>query len=278
MLRSTSPIRVAIAGIALMGCTACDRQAAAPATIVDPDLRVEGSAFMLTQPDGRVLSGTQMQGAIVHMAVDGGAVASVRLDAITPEPEQPDLLRHDLRVQDASGAWVAACTPNADGETWGFPLALAEGHPGREGPITLTCVSGAVGKCARFGYRPWARGPRGEDLAPYHAACVQMVRADYCGDGAPHTKDGTAIDLYDDLGIQTAATRDDPEFAFEAGWSARGAVCVARTRWPDLQSREQLGRDCPRLAQEVRACDEASARRAGALLFNRSRPHARTGR
>ena len=278
MPRSISPLRIAIAGIALTGCAACDRPAAAPVTIVDPDLRVEGSAFVLTQPDGRVRRGTQMQGAIVHMAVEGGAVASVRLDAIAPDPGQPDLLRHDLRVQDASGAWVAACTPNADGESWGFPLALAEGHPGREGPITLTCVSGAVGKCARFGYRPWARGPQGEDLAPYHAACVQMVRADYCGDGTPHTRDGTAIDLYDDVGIQAAATRDDPEFAFEAGWGPQGAVCVARTRWPELHAREQLHRDCPRLARKTDVCDEGAARRGGALLFNRSRLQARTGR
>ena len=249
----------------------------APQTVVNPDLTVEGSAFVLRLPDGKVLSGQQMQGAIVHLGIEGGQVSSVRLETIVPDKEQPDILRHDFRVQDAQGSWVPACTPNADGETWGFPVSLPPGHPGREGAITLTCVSGAVGKCARFGYRPWAKGPGGEDLTPYHAACVQMVRADYCGDGAPHTRDGTAIDIYDDLGIQKVSTLEDAEFALEAGWGPKGATCVARTRWPDIQTREELGRTCPRLAQDAVACDEKAARQAGALLFNRSRLVARTG-
>jgi hypothetical protein len=29
---------------------------------------------------------------------------------------------------------------DAPGETWGFPIALPEGHPGRVGPITTACV------------------------------------------------------------------------------------------------------------------------------------------
>lgn len=250
---------------------------AGPQTLLSPDLAVEGSAFVLRLPEGRVLRGTQMQGAVVHLAVPGGQVGSIRLESIVPDPELPDLLRHEFRVQDAQGRWVPACTPNADGETWGFPVSLPQGHPGREGAITLTCASGAVGKCARFGYRPWAQGPGGESLMPYHAACVQMVRADYCGDGRAHTRDGTAIDLYDDLVLQRPATLRDPEYAFEAGWDPNGAVCVARTRWPDLQTREQLGRDCPRLAS-AQACNEDGARQAGAVVFNRSRIVARTGR
>lgn len=271
--------------------TGCDRAAsppdatpvasvaqAMPETLLNPDLRVEGSAFVLRRADGSVLRGVQMTGAIVHLAVEGGEQGSVKLAHIAPDPEQPDLLRHDFRVQDDSGAWVPACAPNADGETWGFPLALPEGHPGREGPITLTCVSGAVGKCARFGYRPWAQAKDGRSLAPYHAACVQMVRADYCGDGTPHTKDGTMIDLYDDLGIQAPGTTADATFAFEAGWGPDGAVCVARMRWPDLQTREQLARECPRLASEPDTCTQDAARKAGALLYNRSRPEARIGR
>jgi len=264
-----------LGGVIAVGSVACTPKE--PPTILAPDLQVEGSAFVLRLDDGRVLRGTQMQGAIVHMAVEGGQVGSIRLDSIVPDPEHPDVLRHEFRVQDERGTWVPACTPNADGETWGFPVTLPEGHPGREGAITLTCASGAVGKCARFGYRPWAKGPKGEDLLPYHAACVHMVRADYCGDGVAHTKDGTSIDLYDDIGIQAPGSKDDAEFAFEAGWAPLGAVCVARTRWPEIQTRDQLSAACPRLAAKV-DCDEDVARASGALLFNRSRPIARTGR
>jgi len=233
-------------------------------------LTVEGSALVLDVGDGSRLRGAELVGATLFLPVDGAPPAEVTIASVTPDPTQPDLLRHQFTVLDRSGNTVPACSPNIDGETWGFPVALPPGHPGRESAITLTCASGAVGKCARFGYRPWARGPRGEALLPLHAACVHMVRADYCGDNRPHTKDGTGIDLYDDLGIQTPATLDDPAFTFEAGWTPQGAACIARTRWPDLIRREDMLSACPRLATTP-VCDEDSARRTGATLFNRTR-------
>jgi hypothetical protein len=233
-------------------------------------LTVEGSALVLDTGDGSLLRGAELAGATLLLPVEGRPPAEVLILSVTPDPKQPDLLRHEFRIADDAGGSKPACTPNIDGETWGFPVALPAGHPGREGAITITCVSGAVGKCARFGYRPWATGPRGEALVPLHAACVRMVRGDYCGDSQPHTKDGTGIDLYDDLGIQTPSTRDDAAFTFEAGWSPQGAVCVARTRWPDLIGRDALFAQCPRLATTP-SCDEATARRSGARLFNRTR-------
>jgi hypothetical protein len=95
-----------------------------------------------------------------------------------------------------------------------------------------------------------------------------MVRADYDGSRWAHTRNGTIIDIWDHIDIQTDAAADDPAFHFEAGWSARGAVCVARTRWPDLLSRDALVRAAPRLDGPG---DEAIATAEGALLFNRSR-------
>ncbi|MGQ0622505.1 MAG: ADYC domain-containing protein [Panacagrimonas sp.] len=261
---------------ALAGLPLLVQAQAAPQTVTAPDLKVDGSAFVLKLSDGRELRGVKMQGAIVHLAVAGGRVASVRLDSIAPDPEDPELLRHEFRVQNEKGQWIPACPPNFYGETWGFPVALPEGHPGRMGAITLACASDAVGKCARFGYKPWSRGPKGEDLLPYHAACAHMVPADYCGDLKPHTKDGTSIDLYDDLGIQKPGSLDDAEYSFEAGWGPGGAVCVAKTRWPELQTLEALQQECPRLVNAA-TCDENSARKGGALLFNRSRRVPRTG-
>ena len=55
-----------------------------------------------------------------------------------------------------------------------------------------------------------------------------MVRADYCGNGTATTKDGQAIDMYDDLGIQKP--ENDPAMEFEAGWTEEGAVCVRHAR------------------------------------------------
>lgn len=235
------------------------------------NLSVEGSAFVLRLEDGRVLRGTELQGATLYLSMGEDQVLPVRLDRVEADPDQGDLLRHDFRVEDEQHHWVPLCSPNAAGESWGFPIVLPEGHPGREHDITLTCVSGAVGKCARFGYKPWARGPGGEDLLPYHAACVHMVRADYAGDGEPHTRDGTSIDIYDRLGIQQSESANDPGYAFEAGWTPAGAVCVARTRWPDLVSLDQLRSRHPGRFGGDKVCDDETARALGALLFNRSR-------
>jgi hypothetical protein len=105
---------------------------------------------------------------------------------------------------------------------------------------------------------------------PLHAACVRMVRADYCGDGMPHTKERTTIDTYDDYGVQTRGLTNDVSYMFEAGWTEQGAVCVHHTRWADLLSREQLLERCPSLAK-IPVCDETNARALGARIFNTSR-------
>ncbi|MDB5970447.1 MAG: hypothetical protein JWQ90_2897 [Hydrocarboniphaga sp.] len=257
-----------LCGCALMLAFTVD--AAPPQTVSAPDLAAEHTAFVLKLANGRVLKGVQMQGAVVHMAVEGGQIASIKLAAITPDPKDSDILRHEFQVQDEHGEWKPACQPNFYGETWGFPISLPEHHPGREGAITLTCSSGAVGKCVRFGYKPWAKGPHGEDLTPYHAACVHMVRADYAGDDTPHTKNGTDIDVYDYIGIQSPESLADPKFAFEAGWAPGGAVCVAHTRWSDVITTAALLKAYPQLPPP-QTCSEASAARLGALLFNRSR-------
>jgi hypothetical protein len=95
-----------------------------------------------------------------------------------------------------------------------------------------------------------------------------MVRADYDGSGLSYTKNGTIIDIFDDLGIEKPDSLDDPAFHFEAGWSPDGAVCVARTRWSDLLSLDDLVKRAPRLAGP---CSQEIARAKGAILFNGSR-------
>lgn len=244
--------------------------ATAPAIGLGASLDVDGSAFVLRTPDGRVFRGRELEGAVIHVGIEGGQAAPLKLASIKPDPKQPQVLRHEFESADGQGGWKNACKPNADGETWGLPLKLAEGHPGRDGEITISCISGVVAKCVRWGYPPWEKGPGGEDLAPFHASCVRMARADYCGDGAPHTKDGTSIDNFDDLGIQTRGAPDDASYVFEAGWSPQGAVCVSHTRWTDVITLDALKAQCPRLAAVPR-CDEASARALGARMFNHSR-------
>src|SRR5262249_23910179 len=133
--------------------------------------------------------------------------------------------------------------------------------------FTVTCTAGAIGKCVRFGYKPW-REAGGEALWDYHQACVRMARADYAGDGVGHTRNGTLIDIPDPLDIQQPG--DDPPgrtLTFEAAWGPDGAVCVRRTRIPELFSTEELAEHYPQLAPRIGPdCSDKVA----ALLWNRS--------
>lgn len=51
-------------------------------------------------------------------------------------------------------------------------------------------------------------------LLDWYNACVRMVRADNCGNGRGFTRDGTLIDIYDRIGVQTSDA--DPSLSFEA--------------------------------------------------------------
>ena len=135
----------------------------------------------------------------------------------------------------------------------GFPVAgrpRVDGmlEPAEPGIFELACTSGALGKCVRFGYRPWAFA-QGLELRELYNACIRMVRADYCGNGTATTKDGQAIDMYDDLGIQKP--ENDPAMEFEAGWTEEGAACVRHTRVKENATLETLVAACPRLKDRV---------------------------
>jgi hypothetical protein len=96
-----------------------------------------------------------------------------------------------------------------------------------EGPTfidtTFSCTTGVIAKCVVWGYDP------GETGAELHQTCTRMARADYCGDGVPHTVNGTLIDLYDIEGIQVPVP--DGDLPFEAGWGPNGAICVHKPRY-----------------------------------------------
>ncbi len=97
-----------------------------------------------------------------------------------------------------------------------------------------------------------------------------MVRADYCGNGKAHTRDGTPINIYDQLGIQKVDS--DSNTTFEAAWGPEGAVCVRKVRIPEDYSLEELERSCPRLKEKTGdTCTEhRSLPSVDTLILNRS--------
>src|SRR5262245_27249232 len=167
-------------------------------------VEVQATEFKVTLTDGRVLRSRDLVGARLVIAMGGQAVR-VRIDGVEQDPDAKngEVLLHTFSAELADGTWQNVCDPGPDGRRQGFPVA---GRPRPDGMLEaaepgvfeLACTSGALGKCIRFGYRPWAFS-QGLELREVYNACIRMVRADYCGNGSATTKDGQVIDIYDDV-------------------------------------------------------------------------------
>lgn len=243
-----------------------------PALALDAGLQVDGTAFVLNTDDGRSLHGADLIGA----ELDLGDGSTLRIEGVRQDPTDPsgDILLHRLSVRMGDGAWENPCEAALDGTREAFPLAGSWDSEGRfhagGRKFAISCTSGAQAKCVRFGYKPWKAAADGTALAPLYESCVHMVRADYCGDGKPTTREGTMIDIFDRHGIQ--ASEAGADFPFEAGWSPTGAVCVAHTRIAENINLGKLALSCPRLKDALGTdCNEIRAGALGALVFNRSR-------
>jgi hypothetical protein len=231
---------------------------------------IAGTRFEVAAPDGGVLPQQALVGAVLAVETPAGGRAEIRIDAVIADPQDPrgDVTLYALSSREENGEWHAFCSPGLDGLALGFPVTgiwTDRGeHLRADAEFSLTCTSGAIGKCVRMGYRYCETRADGAPMWELHQACTRMLRADYCGDGGSHTRDGTVVNVYDRFGIQ----RPDPEPSrFEAAWSADGAVCVQRTRVPDVMDLDALSRACPeRVPPEgAMACDDTDA-----LLANRS--------
>ncbi|HNN53888.1 MAG TPA: ADYC domain-containing protein, partial [Pseudomonadota bacterium] len=140
--------------------------------------------------------------------------------------------------------------------------------------FTMACINAALGKCVMWGYQVYNQSypetysgtTKYRDLGVSHQACQRMVRADYCGNGTPHTANGTPIDVYDTYGIQTPDNLAGN--SLEAEWRPDGAHCIQHTRWGTADSATTAGLTdlqyvqtyCPgRLAVNEAGCNNDSA-------------------
>jgi len=214
------------------------------------NLRVEGGELVAEQA-GLTLRGAALVGAQVFARVvdPTGEIRFTehRISAVTAEKEAYDLAPRGRtflytveRLDEVSQAWTPLCTPDRDGAVTAIPLAAVWDATASRvelpGALTFACTSGALGKCYRWGYRPWLPHPEGpEVMKEAHQACTRLARADYCGDGRPHTQTGTRIMVWDTLTtpgpFQTYAAVEGNHF--EAAWKGDGAVCLSHPRWID---------------------------------------------
>lgn len=232
------------------------------------NVRVQKGEVVADRSDGSTVRGTGLVGARFKAQVRDASVnpprsalADFRITAISPELDKYDptdtgrtyLYTLEQRVPETS-QWVAACPVDEDGRRVAIPLAAIFDEHGERiassSMFTFGCTTGVIAKCYRWGYRPWVGGYG--DLTAMHWTCTRLARADYCGNGVPHTRDGTEINVWDRLPSPGPIQRHGgllgvtPPLGmlFEAGWNTGGAVCMSTKRWL-LDDALEIGNLCP---------------------------------
>ncbi len=200
-------------------------------------LSAEGSvlsAEVTVEVDGeevdQVISGEDLKGLEIDVYYDEvDTNFTLRIDDVYVDPDNADgdVYFHKVTYLDAeSGVWMPICEDDPSNEAIVMEGVWDEDSGDRldlEGVFSFSCRNGVVAKCVEWGYRPWAEQD-GESLQPAHQACTRMARADYCGDGTPHTLNGVAIDIEDQL--ETSLQTFETWWPYEAEWNEDGAVCV----------------------------------------------------
>ncbi len=197
-----------------------------------------GSQLHIQSSSGPVLSGAGLGKATIEFDVletgKGKKFKTVKFDGYALLAPGSDVATFSLKLKD--GGWHSLCENDTDvillADLWdpttGDRIAGAPADA-----LTFACRGDALAKCVEEGYRPWA-SVGGTSLRDHHQACTRMLRADYCGDGVPHTADGTPIHVLDALGIQV----QDPgvTYVVEAEWGPDGATCLnpGNTRLPGV--------------------------------------------
>jgi hypothetical protein len=226
---------------------------------------LDGLGLVLRIDDSRILRGEDLAG-LTLVAANSSGEAEIRIDGIAHQGRLAGrpITFYRMSVKDPSGAFRPLCDADPEGERAAFAF------PDGAGEFSLTCTSGAEGKCILFGYLPW-EAREGVPLRDLHRACIHMLRADYGGDDRSTTRNGTKVNLYDRFGIQSPGHA--PGMAFEAAWGPQGAVCVAHPRIADNVTLDELGERHPHLKGRLgpQVCyEEAMRADPRALLFNQS--------
>lgn len=202
-------------------------------------------------------------------------IKDVELDPKDPEKET---YLYTVFYQDkADFQWKNLCHPDIHNVAKAIPLSgswdATGTHIESDKLITFACTNGVLAKCARFGYKPWKK-VKGKSLRDFHQACTRMLRADYCGNGKGHTREGTPVYIYDVLDIQTQ-TPNTNGMVFEAAWGPNGATCINRPRW--LETLSEIGSECPEKLKErtneggtCTTAQKAKQNWSGSLIFNDS--------
>lgn len=223
---------------------------------------LNGTSLRATDSEGRLLEGTDLIGTELLARVANRRV-TVRIASVAIDPDDPSLHWYDLTYEGESicGADEQGLFVGGVWDESGARHESLDDDPSMTS--TFSCASGAIAKCISWGYVPDTVG------ADAHQTCTRLARADYCGDGLPHTVDGTVVDVYDDLGVMQRELGSDLDF--EAGWGPDGATCMSRPRYVERDADgSEIAIPC---RDALPACDSAEEAIAlGATIVNDSAP------
>jgi len=176
--------------------------------------------------NGVSLNGADFIGAQLSGVLSTGAALPLRIDDVGALTDgNADVMTYAVSVQSDAG-WAPLCGYETDGS-----VRLALAVPGTwdittgawsttTDQFSFACRHASIAKCVEFGYKSW------NGFSDHQHACVRMLRADYCGDGVPHTVNGTPINLYDNDGVQA----DTESWPVDAEWTPDGALCFNHHR------------------------------------------------
>ncbi len=227
------------------------------------NVALSGSAFTgVATIDGApvVLEGEDLIGTELALTRDGEPF-TLRFDDIFIDPAHPtgDVYFYQVSVLDpATETWSSLCRDSYGEATEAIALknywdATTGARTDDPAAVTLACRGAALAKCVEWGYRPWATvqscvsgNCTQVDLTDHHQACTRMARADYCGDGVPHTLNNTPIDVYDRLmpHIQTKES-SGKEWKVEAEWGPDGALCLGDRLRVDMFAANGIAHTAP---------------------------------
>jgi ADYC domain len=199
-------------------------------------MSLNGSALSGKKASGQTVTGSALVGARLKGQLDSGSTIDLRIDAAATLPApNSDVWAYTVRYALADGTWAPLCGTSGGAPvqalalagTWNYGVGVEGGGSwtASSTSFTFACRATALAKCVEFGYKPW-KTVGGVQLRNHHQACTRMLRADYCGNGRAWTQDGTLINVYDGLGIQT----DAATWKVDAEWLPTGARCYHSLR------------------------------------------------
>ena len=187
---------------------------------------------------GMTRTGTAFAGAHFLAQRGNGDATLMRITSVVPPADGASLWRYHVEYLETDWSWYPICE-DASGPLAAIPVDgiwdHRQGVPGGgsylrdPNKFTFACENvSSIAKCVQMGYAPW-QTLDGVPLDDHLAACVRLLRADYCGDGRSFTQDGVIVNLYDALGIEV----DTDDWGIEAEWDRDGARCLtSRHRSP----------------------------------------------